>query len=97
MKNDTVLGFRCSAKDFSFAVLKGTPSKPEVLERSMKKFPTGLATPERLCWFHKEVHTILSKHNPRFVVVKADESTTKSTSALERAYIEALYFYPPEN
>lgn len=90
MKSLNIVGLRCSAKDYCFAVLCGSRATPNIIELGFKKFPVGFAVPERQSWFYKEILELFSKHSPKYVVVKADESTTKSNSAIERAYAEGV-------
>ena len=88
-----VLGLRCSAKDYAWAVLDGKKSSPQLIAQGLVLFPKNFARPQSVVWFSQEVDGILNTHPCGHIVLKAHEGRVRDNSFLERIENEtAVYF-----
>lgn len=87
-----VLGIRCSNKDYTFAILKGSKNKPKLLETNTEVCPRGYFTTQRLNWLLLNIEDILKKHDIKRVVMKRHEGKTRGKSYEERVENETMIY-----
>lgn len=85
-----VLGIRCSNSDYTFAVLCGLRTSPQVIEVNSFSFPTGFAKPQSLKWFYQEIDDLLTRHSVKIIVIKKFEGRTRGNTYEDRVEHEAM-------
>ncbi len=85
-----VLGIRCSSSDYTFAVLSGTKTSPQVVEVNSITFPTGFAKPQSLKWFYQEIDDLLARNSVQKIVIKKFEGRTRGNTYEARVEHEAM-------
>lgn len=85
----TVLGVRCSNKDFTYAVLDGTKAAPVLVACETLNLPKGFAPAQSLYWLFQETTGLLSQHSVSRVVIKRFEGKTRGGSFETRVEHEA--------
>jgi hypothetical protein len=85
----SVLGVRCSNRDFAYAVLSGTKSQPAQVDVQTLPYPKGFAKPQSLQWLLQEVDGVLNKHSIDKIVIKRFEGRTRGGTFEERVEHEA--------
>ena len=86
-----ILGVRCSSSEYSYAALKGSKQKPEILASGRVAFPRSFAQPQRLKWLLQEISTILEKHKISEVSIKVTEGiASRGKSFVIRVENEAI-------
>jgi hypothetical protein len=69
----TVLGVRCSNRDFAYAILGGSKETPEQVAVRTIPYPKGFAKPQSLHWLAQEVDGLLNRHSVEKIVIKRFE------------------------
>ena len=85
----TVLGVRCSNKDFSYAVLDGTKQAPALVACGTLSFPAGFAPAQSLFWLFQEATDLLEAHSISKIVIKRFEGKARGGSFEVRVEHEA--------
>lgn len=93
----SVLGIRCSNKDYSFAVLEGKPKKPRVLHTGCVAFPKGYSPVQQASWFLQEIEALIDQHDVRDVVIKGFEGMNRGKTFVERVEHEAVLYLAAAN
>jgi hypothetical protein len=89
----TTVGFRCSNKDYTYALIEGTKEKPSITVCDTIAFPVGYSKPQSLSWFIKEIKDIIENHEINGIAIKADEGMAGRSSAYEtRVEHEAMIY-----
>jgi hypothetical protein len=89
----TILGIRCSPKEFSYSVIEGNQRVHKLIHSCRIKFPNGYSHSELLKWFYHEIAEILKKHEISAVGVKGTEALgMKGKSYGERMELEGMIF-----
>jgi hypothetical protein len=68
-----VLGIRCSLKDFSFAVMKGSQKDSSLIDSGAIKYPTGYNEADKMKWFYQEIGELLTKYKINGIGIKGVE------------------------
>lgn len=85
------LGFRCSNKDYTYVLLKGTKRKPVIQKYDNIPFPKGFTRSVNLKWFYQEIDTLIKKHKINCIAIKGVEGLARRSSSLfERIENEAI-------
>lgn len=89
-----ILGVRCSNSDYSFALLKGRKSSPQVVDIRSAAFPKGYTRANSLRWFFQEIEDYIGKNKgiAQLVVKGAEPMAQKGRSYSERVENEAMLF-----
>jgi hypothetical protein len=85
----TVLGVRCSNRDFAYAILGGSKETPEQVAVRTIPYPKGFAKPQSLHWLAQEVDGLLNRHSVEKIVIKRIEGKTRGGPFEERVEHEA--------
>jgi hypothetical protein len=85
----TVLGVRCSNRDFTYAILDGTKQEPQQIEVATLSYPKGFAKPQSLHWLFQEAEGLLQRHQVDKIVLKRFEGQSRGTPFEERVEHEA--------
>jgi hypothetical protein len=85
----TVLGVRCSNRDFAYAVLSGSKATPHQIEVRSLTYPKGFGKPQSLHWLAQEVDALLNRHSVQKIVIKRFEGQTRGGPFEERVEHEA--------
>ena len=93
----TVLGVRCSNKNYSFAVLKGNKDSPELADTGGGPFPPSFTAPYSLKWFYQEIDALLAKHDVEKIVVKSFEGRFRDKNFERRVEHEAVIWLAGAN
>ncbi len=88
----SVLGIRCSNKDFTYAVMSGTREKPVIHHLDAVTFPKNFAKPKALYWFVQEIEGLMSKHEVQTIVLKAFEGRLRGKTYEERVQYETCAY-----
>lgn len=93
----TVLGVRCSNKDFTYVVMSGSKVKPKIDTSDINTFPRNFSKPRALLWFVQEIEQLISRHNVNKIVIKGFEGRTRGKSYEERVEFESAVFIAAAN
>ncbi|MBI1954953.1 MAG: hypothetical protein HYS38_01005 [Acidobacteria bacterium] len=85
----SVLGIRCSNRDFSYAVLDGTKKSPQLPEVKTIPYPKGFAESQSLQWLYHEIDELRKKYMFDKIVIKRSEGQTRGRAFEERVEHEA--------
>ena len=88
-KSLTVLGVRCSNRDFAYAVLTGSKDTPKNVEVRTLPYPKGFAKPQSLHWLLQEIHSVLKRHSIQKIVLKQFEGKSRGGTFEDRVEHEA--------
>lgn len=88
----TVLGVRCSNKDFSYVVMSGAKKAPTIDTSGSLTYPKNYSRPRSLQWFTQEVEELIKKNNVQHVVMKRFEGRSRGGSFEERVEYEAAVY-----
>jgi hypothetical protein len=69
----TVLGLRCGSKEFSYSIVRGTMTTPELVESQTIKYPTGFNDSQRVKWFYQEIDGLMKRHSAESLGIKGTE------------------------
>ena len=86
----TLLGIRCSTKDYAFAIIEGTKSHPIVRRAALIPFPKSYSRPQALHWFLQEIDELLRSADFAGVLLKGFEGRTRDKSFVERVEHEGV-------
>lgn len=94
-----ILGIRCSNTDYSFALLKGKKSSPQVVNTTFVVFPKDYTRANLLRWLYQEIEDYFSKHKSisHLVVKGAEPMAQKGGAYTERVESEAILFLAAAN
>ena len=88
----SVLGIRCSNKDFTYAIMTGTKKNPSVLHIASVTVPKNFTRPRALPWMVQEIQDLIEKHAVANVVMKASEGRFRGKPYTERVELEAAVY-----
>jgi len=88
----SVLGIRCSNRDFAYAVIKGSKTKPSVKHCMTVKIPKNFSRPRALYWMVQEIEELIGKHDAQKVVMKGFEGRSRGKTYAERIELEAAVY-----
>lgn len=92
------LGIRCSNKDYSFVILKGNKSSPEIETKGHVSFPKGFSISQNLKWFLQEIEEILQKYHVVVISMKSTEALArKGNLFVARIENEAMVYLAAVN
>jgi len=69
----SVIGIRCSNKDFTYAVMDGSKKKPVMQHAESVTVPRNFSRPRALYWMVQEIQGLITRHGADKVVMKAFE------------------------
>jgi hypothetical protein len=87
-----ILGIRCSNKDFSYAVMRGTKKAPKIVALETLVYPKNYTRSRSLLWFTLEVEQWIKKYNVQSVVMKRFEGRSRGGSFEDRVEYEAAVY-----
>lgn len=87
-----ILGLRCSAKDYAFAILDGTKAAPVLVAHGLVAYPKGFSRVQSANWFLQELTMLLDTHSCGAIVIKGFEGLTKGNAFVERVENEAVAY-----
>ncbi|MBW2596100.1 MAG: hypothetical protein JRC93_09025 [Deltaproteobacteria bacterium] len=88
----SVLGIRCSNKDFTYAVMTGSKKSPDVQYCALVAVPKNFSRPRLLYWMVQEIEELIEKHGTEKVVMKASEGPSRGKPYAERVELEAAVY-----
>jgi hypothetical protein len=89
----SVLGIRCSNKDFTYSVLTGSKENPCIQLCTSVAIPLGYKRPHALYWMVQEVEGIIKKYDTQKVTIKRFEGKVHRKIAFEeRIELEAAVY-----
>lgn len=88
----SILGIRCSNKDFTYAVMVGSKKKPVVQHVASVSVPKNFSRPRALHWMVQEIQGLIAKHGIQKVVMKSFEGRTRGKTYAERVELEAAVY-----
>ena len=93
----SVLGLRCSNKDYTYVILTGSRNSPKVIQKGTVPYPQGYSTSQSLKWFHQEIENYVTQHDIKRIVIKADEGIWRGKKSEDRIEHEAIAFFVAAN
>lgn len=88
----SILGIRCSNKDFTYAVMTGSKKTPSTQQCATVAVPKNYSRPRSLHWMVQEVEQLIKKHGAQKIVMKSSESRTRGKPYTERVELEAAVY-----
>jgi hypothetical protein len=88
----TVLGIRCSNKDFTYVVLEGSKDTPKLTCLESVQYPTNYSRSRCLFWLVQEVKALISRYGVERIVMKGFEGRTRDKTYEHRVESEAAVF-----
>jgi len=88
----SVLGMRCSNKDFTYAVMTGSRKKPCVQKIASVTVPKNYSRPRALHWLVQEIQDLIAKHTVDRIVMKAFEGRSRGKTYADRVELEATVY-----
>lgn len=86
-----ILGIRCGTNDYTYAVLSGDISAPQLHEAKNISFPAQYSQPEKLKWFLDELQELNRKHAIGGWAIKgAEPMAAKGKPYANRVELEAM-------
>jgi hypothetical protein len=85
----TILGVRCSNKDFAYALVSGDTASPQLITCRTLAYPKNFEHHSALLWFVQELEQLIHKNNVAALVLKKSEGRTKSGTFEARVEFEA--------
>jgi bisphosphoglycerate-independent phosphoglycerate mutase (AlkP superfamily) len=95
--NMTCAGFRCSNKDYSCSILKGTKKNPQIVECNTISYPKDYKKGENLKWFLQELDNLFDKYKIDRVIIKRFEGMNRDKNYETRIECEAMIFLAATN
>jgi len=83
-----VAGFRCSTSEFSYVILNGSRSHPEIIRHGVRKKPRAYSHHEFLKWARERIHEILSEFEIGALGYKRAETNRRPEE--ERVHLEGI-------
>lgn len=69
----SILGIRCSSKDFSFSIVKGKQDTVILVDSGTFTFPKSYSESETLKWLSQEIEGIITKYSIHGIGIKGVE------------------------
>jgi len=88
----SVIGIRCSNKDFNYAVMTGSKKKPSIEHTTSVSVPKNFSRPRALYWMVQEIEALIDRHSAQKVVMKAFEGRSRGKTYAERVELEAAVY-----
>jgi len=88
----SVLGIRCSNKDYTFAVLTGTKKSPQLLATQTILYPKGFSKSESLNWLLQEIEGLIMKYAVEKIVMNKSEARIRGNTYEDRVEHEAMVY-----
>ena len=86
-----VLGVRCDNKGFTYIIVTGSKTTPNLIISESCNVPTGYALPRKYFWLYREIELIINKYDIKRIALKgAEPQRIKNKSTLERVELEAI-------
>jgi hypothetical protein len=96
-KTMSVLGIRCSNKDYTFAVLTGTKKSPQLIDSQTLPYPKGFSKPESLKWLLQEIEDLITKYKVEKIVMNKFEGKIRGNTYEDRVEHEAVVYLAASN
>ena len=94
----SVMGIRCSNRDFTWVILTGSKTQPHIQELNSLGFPKNYSKPRSLLWFVQEIEQLIQRHKVQKIVMKGFEGRTRGKTYEERVeYESAVYIAGAKN
>lgn len=87
-----ILGIRCSNTDYTYAVLAGDKSSPQLIEFETIAYPKGFSKSQSLKWFHQELVALIQRYSIERIVMKAGEGQIRGKPYEDRVEHEAMAY-----
>jgi|APSaa5957512535_1039671.scaffolds.fasta_scaffold158941_2 hypothetical protein len=88
----SVVGMRCSNKDFAYAVMTGSKKSPAVGKCALVSVPKTFSRPRVLYWMVQEIEQLIEKYDVQKIVMKGFEGKTRNKTFVERVELEAAIY-----
>lgn len=92
-----ILGLRCSASDYAYAVMQGARSKPALVSSGLELFPKGFSRLQCVHWLLQELETILNTNTCSAIVIKGFEGPKRDSSFVARVEHESAAYIAAHN
>ena len=97
MGNMSVLGVRCSNKDYTFAVLTGTKESPQLIDSQTLSYPKGFSNPESLKWLLQEIESLITRYSVEKIVMNRFAGRSRGSIYEDRVEHEAMVYLAASN
>jgi len=88
----SILGIRCSNKDFTYAAMTGSQGKPNVQHCASVGIPKNFSRPRALYWMVQEIEELIEKYDAQKIVMKGFEGRSRGRTYAERVELEAAVY-----
>ena len=88
----SVLGVRCSNKDFTYVIMSGSKENPKINTSETNTYPRNFSKPRVLLWFVQEIELYISRHDAKRIVLKGFEGRSRGKTYEQRVEYEAAVF-----
>lgn len=85
----TILGVRCSNRDFAYAILDGRRDTPELVKVGTLSYPKGFVKPQSLHWLFQEADGLFRQNGIEKLVIKRFEGQSRGAPFEDRVEHEA--------
>ena len=86
-----VLGVRCDNKGFTYVIMKGSKTSPELIWSESCNAPAGYPLPRKNFWLYQEIDLLIKEYDINRVALKgAEPSSRKNKTMLDRVELEAI-------
>ncbi len=93
----SVLGIRCSNKDYAFAVLNGTKKSPQLIDSETITYPKGFSKQQSLKWLLQEIEDLIIKYKAEKIVMNKSEARIRGNTYEDRVEHEAMVYIAASN
>lgn len=88
----SVVGIRCSNKDFTYAVMTGSKENPTMKQCASVTIPKNFSRQRALYWMVQEIEQLIEKYDAQKIVMKGFEGRTRGKTYAERVELEAAVY-----
>lgn len=96
-KTMSVLGIRCSNRDYTFAVLTGTKKSPQLVGSETLPYPEGFSKSESLKWLLREIESLITKYKVKKIVMNKFQGRIRGNTYEDRIEHEAMVYLAASN
>ena len=93
----SVLGIRCSNRDYTFAVLTGTKKSPQLVGSKTLPYPKGFSKSESLKWLLREIESLITKYKVKKIVMNKFQGRIRGNTYEDRVEHEAMVYLAASN
>lgn len=87
-----VLGIRCSNKDYTYAILTGTKTNPQIIDTQTLPYPSGFSKAESLKWLLQDIEGLVTQHDVKRIIMNKSEARVRGNDYEDRVEHEAMVY-----